>query len=381
LTFFRDSSPQKLKVIGFWCGYWVFYSIADVFLTELKGHEKMGQVALLGLLLKIISTAAGIFLIHLGFNYDIVLVVLPISSFVYLVICVLVSIHYLGPFQFKFRGFTRYKKIFKELLPFFITVVLVEILYTEDILILEIIKDDRSVGIYSSAIKIVSFILGISPFFHVAMLPILSRLFLESKEKLIKISKRTLRYLILVGLPISAGLSVTSDKIINLLYPAIFQEADIVLKIASWAIAIGLMQATFSVVLTAINRQKEKVIYIGITFGIITLLNLIFIFYFDYIGAAIVKVIAELLGLIFFIYLVSKYLAFLSILRLSIKPVLACILMTIFAYGFRYLGLVYLIPLSAAVYVIAFVILGGLSRDEIRYIKNLLKGRHSTAIS
>jgi O-antigen/teichoic acid export membrane protein len=162
--FFHNLSPQKLRVIGFWGGYWVFYSLADVFITELKGHEKMGQVAALGLFLKILSTAAGIVLIHSGLDYDRVLAVLPISSFIYLCICVIYSIYYLGVFPFRLKSAAHYKTLLSELWPFFFALVLVEILYTEDILILGFIKDDSSVGIYSSAFKIVSFIFGVSPF-------------------------------------------------------------------------------------------------------------------------------------------------------------------------------------------------------------------------
>jgi O-antigen/teichoic acid export membrane protein len=56
VLFLSDLSPQKLRVIGFWGGYWIFYSVADVFLSELRGHERMAMVAALGLFLKIITT-------------------------------------------------------------------------------------------------------------------------------------------------------------------------------------------------------------------------------------------------------------------------------------------------------------------------------------
>ena len=96
VIFFGDISTQKLKVIVFWGGYWVFYSFADVFVAELNGHENISQVAILGILLKIISSAAGAFLIYLGMDYVVVLIVLPVSSFIYLCACIFVSIYYLG---------------------------------------------------------------------------------------------------------------------------------------------------------------------------------------------------------------------------------------------------------------------------------------------
>ncbi|MFC2141392.1 flippase [Acidobacteriota bacterium] len=381
ILFFDNIPDKKLKVMICWGGYWIFYSIADVFLAELKGHEKMGQVAVLGIFLKVLSTAAGIILIHLGFDYDAVLIVLPISSFIYFCCCVLVSVLNLGFFHVKLRNPSHYGNLIKELFPFILTVILVEVLYQEDILILGIMKNDRSVGIYSASIKLVSFVLGISPFFHVAMLPVLARLFLESKKRLIEVSKKTLRYLIILGLPISVGIVATSNEIINLFYSESFQEASIVLKIAGWTIAVGLVQAIFSVVLTAINRQKEKVLFIGINFGLITVLNLILIYFFDYVGAAIAKLLAEIFALFFFMFLVKKYLANLSIIKPLLKPALASILMAVFIYSLRNWHLLILIPISGGVYLLVFILSGGLTVDEVKLIRKFFQGKRHIALS
>ena len=374
-VFFRDVSPQKMQVIICWGLYWLLFSLADVFIAELNGHERMGQVALLGICLKTMSTLAGLLMIYLGFEYDTVLIVLPASSFIYLVACVVVSHYYMGAIRPRFKSISHYKGLVSKLLPFCFSFILVEIMWNQDILILGSMKTDESVGIYSSAIKIVSFVLGMSPFFHIAMLPVLSRLYVESREKLIDLAGRILRYLIIVALPVSLGLSMIADKVIDLLYSDLFNEAGIVLKITAWMIAVGFMQAIFSVLLTAINRQKEKVVFIGIVFAVTTTLNFIMIYYFDFIGAAIVKMITELLGLTFFIYLVSKYLTSLSFVKLAVKPVLACIIMGTFIHYFYHLNLIYLIPSSAGVYMMSLLVLGVFTADEIRLVKKVLPKR------
>jgi O-antigen/teichoic acid export membrane protein len=371
-VFFKDISPEKLNVIICWGIYWLLFSLADVFIAELNGHELMGQVALLGICLRTMSTLAGLLMIYLGFAYDAVLIVLPVTSFLYLLSCMAVSFYNLGPIRPRLKNMQYYKKLVLQLLPFCFSFVLVEIMWNQDILILGSMKNDESVGIYSSAIKIVSFILGMSPFLHVAMLPVLSRLFVESREKLIKIAVRILRYLIIASLPVSLGLGMISDKVIQLLYSDLFQDAGIVLKITAWMIAAGFMQAVFSVLLTAINRQKEKVVFIGIIFVITTTLNFILIHYLDFVGAAIVKLCTEVIGLLFFTYLVSKYLTSLPLIKLAVKPVLACVIMGGFIHYFYHLNLIYLIPASAVIYMTALLVMGVFTNEEIRFVKTLL---------
>lgn len=370
--FFNDISTQKLRVIIYMGVYWVFFYLADVFLAELNGHEKMGRVALLGIWMKLISSAAGVLLIYWGLDYDVVLVSLPVSGFIYLLTCVLVSIYSLGPIHIRVRKFSHYKALLTELVPFFFSVILLEILFCQDILILGLIQDDESVGIYSSAIKIVIFIYGIQAFIHVAVFPVLSRLFVESRERLIDASNKILRYLIMTGLPMSFGLAVTADKIISVLYSDSFQGAGIVLKIACWAIAAGFIQVIFSVLLTAINRQKEKVTFIGINFVLSTVLNVIFIYYFNYVGAAAVKVVTAIMGLTFFAYLVSRYLTALPVFKYALKPMAACLIMVSFGYYFNRWNLIYLVPVSGIVYLASLFILRQFTDEEIQYVKNFI---------
>lgn len=371
-VFFHEISMQKLKAILYMGVYWVFFCLADVFLAELNGHEKMGRVALLGIWQKLISTIAGVLFIYWGLNYDAVLISFPISGFIYLLTCVLVSKYSLGPIHIKVQRFSHYRALLRELVPFFFSIILLEILYCQDVLILGFIHDDESVGIYSSAIKIVTFIYGIQAFIHVAVFPVLSRLFVDSRERLIDASNKILRFLVVAGLPLSFGLTLTSDKIIRLLYSDSFREAGIVLKITSWAIAAGFIHAIFSALLTAINRQKEKVMYIAINFVLSTALNILFIYYFNYIGAAIVKVITSVVGLVFFAYLTSKYLTVLPVFKYALKPLAACLIMTAFGYYFYDWNIIYLIPVSGILYIASLFILREFTDEEIQYVKNFI---------
>ncbi len=366
---YSNTNQQKLNVIYCWGIYWFFYNIADAFTAELTGHEKMVPVALLGFILKLMSAAFGMWLIYLGLNYDIVMIAYPISSLIYLVMCTAASFHYLGALPFQVEKSEYFKKLLNSLIPFFLALLLTEVLFFQDVLILGFIKSDKSVGLYSSAIKIISFILGVSVFLNLAILPVLSKLYMESREKLIQITETSLRLLVIIGLPMSFGLTMTSDKIIDLLYSERFLHSSIILQIASWTILMGFIQALFSAVLTAIDRQKEKVVYMVITFILSLILYFSLISVFDFLGAAIAFLITSFVSLIFFVRLVSRYLFTIPIYVNLMKPALACIIMSLFLYFLNNWDLILLIPLAAVVYMLSLFVLGALKSSEIAFIK------------
>jgi O-antigen/teichoic acid export membrane protein len=113
------SSTQKLHLIACWGVYWIFYSLADLVLAELNGHGMSGSVALLGIWLRFLSTAAGIGLIYFGLDYDAVMIVFPVSGLIYLVTCLRVSARVIGPFHIRFAGPAHYRSLLATLLPFF----------------------------------------------------------------------------------------------------------------------------------------------------------------------------------------------------------------------------------------------------------------------
>lgn len=372
IAFFNEFSKVKILVLIYWGIYWLFFSLADVFIAELNGHEMMGRVSLLGIWHKLICLIGGSTLIFLGIHYSVVLIVLPISSIVYFISCIFVSMASLGWSNARVRRFKGYTLMLKDLMPFYIAFILLEILWSQDILILGVMRGDQSVGIYSSALKITTFILGMSTFIYISILPVLSKLFIESKEKLKYISHILIKYTVLVFLPMSFGIFITADKIIEILYTEGFSESCIVLKILSWVIVAGFTQALFSAILTAIDRQSEKVVWIGVNFTVSVPLNLILIYYFNYSGAAMAKLVTTVLGLLFFANLVYRYLDICPLLKLSVRPLIACLVMMAFRHYFQDIGLSFFIIISALIYMVSLLLLGTFSKEEISFFKEIV---------
>lgn len=368
---FRDNlSGNTINTIMLLGLFHIFFSVADIFLAELKGHDRMGLVAILTILLRFVIVAGGIFLMKLQFEFLVVLTCFPAAGFIYLVTCIYSSSRYFSNCKPQFKALNL-GSLFTTLLPFAFTVLFVEALYHQDILMLGFLQDDRAVGIFSPAYTIILAILGVLAFVHTALLPTFSRLYIESESTLIHISGQWLRYLVLVGLPAATGLFAISDRLVLLLFSDSFKYSGEVLKILSWAVALSFSATIYSVLLTAINRQTQKVIAVGACLALNVTLNILLIPTLSYKGAAIAKLMTEGLHLVLMAYLVSKYLTSLSLHKILLKPALSCLLMYSFVRLFDQWNLIFVVLICVLVYLLSLVVLRGYTKEEIELIKYL----------
>jgi O-antigen/teichoic acid export membrane protein len=376
---FKHFSKETIEIILLLGLFQVFFSIADVFLAELKGHDRMALVALLSILVRLILSGVGIILILLRYDFLQVLACFPVGSLVYLIACLYFSFTSFGRIRFRFHlsGLTG---LFIKLLPFAFTIIFVEALHHIDILMLGIFQNDQSVGIYSVAQKMVLIFLGVLVFVHTALLPTFSRFYVESRSKLIDLATQSLRYLVLIGLPLSTGIYAISDKAVLFLFGHMFKDSIPAVNILCWTIAVGYAATIYSVLLTAINRQTAKGISLGICLAFNVILNFILIPKFGYEGAAIAKMSTEVLSLALMSYLVAKYLTSISVGTMVTKPALSCLCMYAVIEMVHTWNLLYLVALAPPIYFVTLALLGGYTKEEAEFLRRLY-GRLSLKVS
>jgi O-antigen/teichoic acid export membrane protein len=161
--------------------------------------------------------------------------------------------------------------------------------------------------------------------------------------------------------------------LIPLLFSDRFSASSEVMRILCWALPLGCATTTYSVLLTAIDRQREKVVAIGACVGVNLVCNLLLIPPLGYNGTALARVIAEGLQLALMGFLVARYFGRIPFLQVALRPVLACCGMYGVIVHFTELNVAIVVVLGGFTYVSILGLIGGLTRGEIQAVRRILE--------
>lgn len=344
----------------------LFYAIFQAF--QNMGYQSLGQV-LSGLFLLIPTLIA--------INYDLDIIAL---AFLYLLNSCIILLYILIIFSAKFK-FPRFQldfKLWKPLiimaLPLSFTIIFSTIAFRVDVVLLSILKGNFAVGLYSSAYKFIEALMIFPAVYMTSIYPLISSFHVSSKEYLQLSYVKSFKYLFILGLPIAIIITKYSADIILLFYKSDFIEASPALQILIWTIPIIFVTYMYGTLLVSINKQNLllKILFIGMTFNI--LLNLIFIPFFSYIGAAWVTVISELISFALCLYYVSQLVCKIDIKEIIIKPVIAAIFMVIFIFYAEFNPLITII-ISIGSYILILFILRTFSTEDMDLFKKVINIR------
>ncbi len=198
------------------------------------------------------------------------------------------------------------KKIMIYSLPFAITGALYSIYYSIDIIMLTNIIGNTATGIYSAAYKLINVITLLYTAYTAVIFPVMSKLF-KNDEKLLDTSyEKSIKYLMLIMIPLAMGTMIYSVDIIQLIYGAEYIDSAPTLSILIWTVCLLFVASPGNILLQASHKEVTvtKIYAIAAVFNII--LNLILIPKFSFIGAAITTVASDILIVIIQKYVIHK---------------------------------------------------------------------------
>jgi len=163
-----------------------------------------------------------------------------------------------------------------------------------------------AVGIYSSGYKIITVFITIYVVYNFVVFPLMSK-FYKSSNNLLKISyEKSVKYLIMMMLPIAIGVSIYSSYIVTLIFGEAFILGGDVLKILVWNVLFVMLNGASTNLLNASNNEIAVTKINGIACIINVIFNLIGIYYFSYIGASVTTVFTGIIICILMTYIITR---------------------------------------------------------------------------
>ena len=257
--------------------------------------------------------------------------------------------------------------ILKRALPIAVGTIMTHIYFNFDITMLGFIRGTEEAGLYTAVYKLLMFLLLLDRVLVMVLLPIISKHYNESKERLKQVLSTVSRIIIMLVIPISAGGTLLALPITQTIYGKEYIPSVPVFQILVWVLTIGTIGSIYTQGLIASGQEKRYgiVMLIGTSLNIV--LNLIMIPTLGIIGSAVATVCSEIV-MVFLMYRAFSRVVKVQILPYTIRPIFASVVMCLVLYLLEGLNPGLLIFIGAIIYFFLVYIMGSITRDDIRLV-------------
>lgn len=315
-------------------------------------------------------------LITIGFDLGIIAIALA-YTIAYSIFFLYMLTSYIR--KFSFPKFELDKRFIKEVLigsiPFGLTNFFYTIYFSIDIVMLSYLTGDYATGLYKSAYNIINVFTTFFVVYQGVIFPVMSKFFAESKDLLKSSYELSVKYLLLIIIPISVGVFFYARPLVDLIYSNQYSLATTPVQILIWTVSFLFINGAASILLNAIDKEKTvtKVYIIAALFNVA--LNFILIPHMSYDGAAIATVASEILITVLTVYYIFKtsYKPDFGLLKNVIK-LLVCGIILAIVLNYIHVSLWLAIPIGLLVYLISLIITRSID-DTDKYILRELMGK------
>jgi len=347
----------------------LFISFSDLYSTIFQANLRMEYNIITRIVYRILLAVLILWIIFSHGTLVQVMVVMVFSEMVKALLSYSFSRKFVRP-QFNI-DFTLWKYLLKESLPIALSDVAWVIYHRIDIVMLSMMMGDAPVGIYSAAYRLFQPLGFISSALMVSMFPLISTYFISSKEKLMKSYRLIVKYLLIIALPITIGITSLADKIVFLVYGVSFTGSTTALQILIWAFVFISVNSVLTDLLISMNKQKLYTLSTVLCVIVNVILNFILIPMLSYNGASIATVATNIVLFTANFYFVSKHLHVLPVHKIWVKPVIGSLTMAAFIYQFIDVNMFLLVPLAGIIYLAALLALKTFTEEDWEIMRKI----------
>jgi len=281
---------------------WIFaaYGVVDSF-TQMgyavfRSRERMELETLVAALAKTLLTGLGIWVLLVGHGLAAFSIIFLLSAMVSMSLSFYLIRKKFVPLSIRFD-----RQVFKTMAAAsanFGLALLVASSYDKiDILMLSWMKGMETVGLYSAPNKLLSFTNLVPTIFATAFFPQMAR-FASNRQELSRIFTLAIKYLLMLAIPLVAGVFMISDQLTVLLFGGLFADSAAALRIMAFASGVLFINLFLASLYGATNHQS-KIVQIEIAALLFKIgINLALIPSYSYLGSAFSTVATECLVLL-----------------------------------------------------------------------------------
>ncbi len=291
---YSNETKFSLWIFSF---FLLFTTLTNFSLALIKGFEKFSYESIVSLLINISLVITVVILSAFKSNILIIAAAFALTRLFGLIFSLYFCKKLVPDISFRII-FPKERELHQKVLIFGFHLLFANLFFQIDTILLSVWKGTLYVGIYQAVFKLIILPLMIPDILNLTLLPVLSRLFVNEKEKAIRISYLMNKLLFFLSLPITLILFVYSEEIIHIIYGyGQYSASTLILKIFAFNIFIRFSFESFALILTTTDRQVIRMFTVIIATVINVVLNYFFIPQYGPYGAAMVS-----LATILFVY-------------------------------------------------------------------------------
>jgi len=266
----------------------------------------------------------------------------------------------------------RLRALIDEGLPFGFAMFTVVLYGRIGVLLLKGLATDREVAYFNVGYMLSQPLGFISSALSVSAFPSFARRAQLGGDRIGPVLRKTLRYQLVMAMPIAVGLSLLAERVIPFLFHrADFQAAAGALQVLSLGLPLIFLNLTSRYVLAALDAQRSYLSAILLGLGVNVGLSAALAGPFGAVGAALGLLGGELAVFLACQRALGRHVGLRVVLAEAVRPALAAAVMGLAVFGLRSMHLFVIPVIGAVVYVGMLFALRVFGRDELRVLRGV----------
>jgi O-antigen/teichoic acid export membrane protein len=243
--------------------------------------------------------------------------------------------------------------------------------YRFDVVLLNIFRGDAETGYYTAAYNLVFAAALLSNVLNTALFPSLTRLAASAPEHLPRVYQRTLRYLLVLALPITLGGTALADQLIPALFTAAYEPATLALRVLIWATPLMFASEFLGYVVVIQGHERRVARAIVLSTALNATCNLLLVPRFGFVSAAVLTVMTEAVLVGQYVWLLRTVLQRIDLRMVIVRPLLAGLGMLTVLVCVHGAPLLLSFAAGALSYISMVLMLGVVGPDEAQFARDV----------